>query len=175
MNAPRVPFGPHLMLDFFCDSDRLNDRGWWRDLLERLVAEIGMTIRHGPIVVDSSCSNADWLPTDATGLTGFVVIAESHIAFHSFVEARYVMLDVSSCKPFESLKVVQFLERELGARDIIPQLAYRGLNFPRRDAQVSRAGDDTPQESPEETRPDDQSTRARSSAAPNRSDPTRDS
>ena len=35
------------------------------------------------------------------GLSGFVIIAESHISIHTFPERRYLNIDVFSCKEFD--------------------------------------------------------------------------
>ena len=80
--------------------------------------------------MDSSCSNPNWDPPGATGLSGFVVIAESHISSHTFVEAGYVFLDVFSCKPFDTGAVVGFVRRELGATRIHAHVERRGRHFP---------------------------------------------
>jgi S-adenosylmethionine decarboxylase len=36
------------------------------------------------------------------GITGFVVIAESHLSIHTFVEKGYAFVDLFSCKPFDT-------------------------------------------------------------------------
>ena len=36
------------------------------------------------------------------GVTGFVIIAESHIAIHTFPDHGYVWVDIFSCKEFEA-------------------------------------------------------------------------
>ena len=40
------------------------------------------------------------------GISGFVVIAESHISVHTFVERDYVNIDIFSCRDFDSEKAV---------------------------------------------------------------------
>ncbi len=126
------PFGPHLMLDFYTPSRRLSDIWYWEDLLERLVAELPMRQLSDPVVIPTECDNPAWEPSHATGLSGFIVLAESHISFHTFVEAGYVFLDIFSCKHFSVGNVSTFLRNELGATNsgTISHLVRRGGNFP---------------------------------------------
>ncbi len=125
-------FGPHIMLEFFtsCDPQRLNDQVWWRGFLIRLVAHIKMTVLWGPVVGDSSCSNPEWDPPDQTGLSGVIVLSESHVFFHSLVESEYVFLDIFSCKDYDIPKMLEFVADELGAYRLDSQLTIRGSNFP---------------------------------------------
>lgn len=125
-----MDFGPHLMLDFFCSPEHLNDQPYWETLLGDLVVEVGMTPLSPPYVYPSQCTNPAWSPPTATGLSGFIVLAESHLAFHSFVESEFCFLDVFSCKPFEPETVKTFLAHRLGAYRFNVQLVQRGSNFP---------------------------------------------
>jgi len=125
-----IHFGPHLMLDFFCSPEHLNDKFFWESLLSELVEEIGMTAISPPCVYDSSCTNTQWDPPAATGLSGFIVLAESHISFHTFVESGYVFLDVFSCKPFDHESVTSLLVKRLGAERFNVNFVGRGANFP---------------------------------------------
>ena len=125
-----MDFGPHLMLDFFCSPEHLNDKPFWETLLSDLVAEVGMTPISPPFVYQADCRNDAWEPPVATGLSGFIVLAESHLSFHSFVESEFVFLDVFSCKPFDTDAVKDFLSDRLGAEVFNTHLVNRGPNFP---------------------------------------------
>lgn len=125
-----MDFGPHLMLDFFCSPEHLNDKPYWETLLHDIVAEIGMTPLSPPFVYPSVCENPAWNPPRASGLSGFIVLAESHLAFHSFVESEFCFLDVFSCKPFDEEVVKLILAHRLGAYRFNSQLVQRGSNFP---------------------------------------------
>ncbi len=95
-------FGPHLFIDSptYLTPNQLRSVSLWERFLIRLVERAEMRVLHGPVVVDSSCSNAAWDPPNVTGLSGFVVLAESHASFHTFAESQFVFLDVFSCKTF---------------------------------------------------------------------------
>jgi len=123
-------FGPHLFLEFPTDSDKLADVEYWEDLLRNLVCQIGMTPLSEATVIFSKCENETWEHSPATGLSGFIVLAESHIAFHSFVEAKYVFMDIFSCKSIDQIAVGKFLKDWLQAYQVHQKLHRRGFNFP---------------------------------------------
>ena len=44
-----------------------------------------------------------------SGLSGIVIIAESHISIHTFPAKGYLSVDVFSCKPFDIEEATQYL------------------------------------------------------------------
>ena len=93
----------HLIIDGYSSNQKiLQDEDFLRKWLETYPARIGMTrispphvIRYvGPVL-------EDW------GISGFVFIAESHIAIHTFVEQNYVNIDIFSCKDFNTEKAIE--------------------------------------------------------------------
>lgn len=124
-----MSFGPHLLLDFYCNSEKLCAEEYWKDLLKQLVKRVGMTKLTNPIVTRTDCSNVKWAEPNVTGLSGFIVLAESHVSFHTFAEAGYVFLDIFSCKEFDTSAVIRFLHNELDITQIDIQLRERGKNF----------------------------------------------
>jgi S-adenosylmethionine decarboxylase len=91
------------------DAERM--RRWFIELAEL----IGMTIVNGPNIYDFK---KEGLPE--AGLSGYVVIAESHmsssIAAHSWPETSWVMCQVVSCKPFDTLLAAQFTQEHFGLK-----------------------------------------------------------
>ena len=91
-------FGPHLMLDLSeCDQERINDLDFIFNFLNTLPDKIGMAKITQPYVFPY----IGLVPEDK-GITGFVVIAESHLSIHTFVEKCYAFVDLFSCKPFNT-------------------------------------------------------------------------
>src|SRR5829696_383876 len=74
----------HLVVDaFVADGSRLADVSAIFDLLDTLPERIGMTKIAPPYVFRySGVKPEDW------GVTGVVIIAESHISIHTFAEHR---------------------------------------------------------------------------------------
>ena len=63
------------------------------------------------------------------GISGFVLIAESHISIHTFPERRYVNIDIFSCKDFNSEYAIQELKTIFEFEEIQNCLLNRGLEY----------------------------------------------
>lgn len=74
-----------------------------------------------------------WLDHGATidGISGFVMIAESHISIHTFPEKDYVFIDVFSCKGFDVENAVKLLVNAFEAKKYTKKIVKRGMDFPR--------------------------------------------
>jgi len=120
-------FGPHLTLDLKgCNKDKLKDLGLIFDLLNTLPDKIGMTKITQPYVFPYS----GLVPEDK-GVTGVIIIAESHISIHTFEEKDYVFVDIFSCKPFDYELAAEHLIETFEAKEVSKNVLKRGLNFPR--------------------------------------------
>jgi S-adenosylmethionine decarboxylase len=100
----------HLVIDAFVeDASRIGEIEPIFDLLHDLPDQIGMTRITQPYVFRySGAVPDDW------GITGMVIIAESHISIHTFPEHKRFHMDVFSCKPFDHEAVLHRIERQLG-------------------------------------------------------------
>ena len=65
------------------------------------------------------------------GITGVVIIAESHLTFHSFTEKDYFFFDCFSCKPFDVDKMMNEVLLAFDVQKVDLHKAFRGLDFPR--------------------------------------------
>ena len=120
-------FGPHLTLDLNdCNPDKLGDFDLGFDVLNDLPDLIGMTKITQPYVF----KYAGLVPEDK-GITGFIVIAESHISIHTFQEKNYVFIDLFSCKPFDYNYAEKFLIQTFESKTPTIHVVERGLDFPR--------------------------------------------
>ena len=61
---------------------------------------IGMTLLDGPHIVDVT-----QFPGPGSGVTGLAVLAESHIAVHTWPELAEVQMDIYSCKEYDVRQV----------------------------------------------------------------------
>ncbi len=88
----------HLLMDGYCDNkELLQDEEFLRNLLLEYPGRIGMTRISDPYIIRYvDCVPEEW------GISGFVFLAESHIAIHTFVERNFVNIDVFSCKDFDT-------------------------------------------------------------------------
>ncbi len=120
-------FGPHLMMD--CrgvNLERTRDMAYIWQFLDTLPDKIGMTKITQPYVFPYS-----GLYPEDEGVTGVVVIAESHITFHSFTRKDYFFFDLFSCKDFDVDRVIREVIDAFDVRDPQIHRVDRGLSFPR--------------------------------------------
>ena len=135
----------HLLIDGYGSSlHRLQDRDFLQKFLEDYPDSLGMTKISKPTILEYDAPK----PEDS-GLSGFVVIAESHISVHTFPQRGYVNIDIFSCKSFDSERALAEvndlfqLQRakswviDRGLEHYDPQLAMPGLAY----QQVSASGD----------------------------------
>jgi S-adenosylmethionine decarboxylase len=123
------PFGPHLTLDLIgCPKEILSDYNLHFDLLKKLPEMIGMTPITQPYVFPYS----GLVPEDK-GITGIVIIAESHLSVHSFEEKGYTFIDMFSCKAFDVEKAEKFIIDLFKPERVEKNLIQRGKDFPRED------------------------------------------
>lgn len=127
MKKLELGFGQHLMVDGYgCSYDRLVDLDGVYGFLNHCPDLIEMTKIMPPYVFKYSGKvPQDW------GLSGFVLIAESHISIHTFPEKAYLSLDVFSCKNFDYRQALEYAIAHFGIANHEVKLLDRGLEFPR--------------------------------------------
>jgi S-adenosylmethionine decarboxylase len=116
----------HLTIDGFGgDRERLSSESLVRSLLDTYPAEINMTKISEPFVLQYSGEKPeDW------GVTGFVIIAESHISVHTFPDRGYVWVDIFSCKEFEADGALDRIVDTFALTHVTTDIHDRGLEFP---------------------------------------------
>ena len=64
------------------------------------------------------------------GLSCVLVIAESHIALHTWPEHGYVAVDIFTCDlSVDGEKIIDFIQSELGAERVTVQMLNRGKEY----------------------------------------------
>ena len=120
-------FGIHLPLDVEnCDAQKLVDNHLIYNLLNNLPAQFSMNKMTLPYVVEWKDKFAG-IP----GISGFVMIAESHISVHTFPEQRYVFFDIFSCNHFDVKPIINFIKKQFGSNKATSNVIERGKNFER--------------------------------------------
>jgi S-adenosylmethionine decarboxylase len=118
-------FGPHLMLDLKqCDKESLSNYELIFNTLNDLPEKIGMTKITQPYVFPYS----GLVPEDK-GITGMVIIAESHISIHTFQEKDYCFVDIFSCKDFDVEFAAKYMISVFGAKKHDKFVVSRGKDF----------------------------------------------
>jgi S-adenosylmethionine decarboxylase len=115
----------HLIIDGYGgDPHNLADLELVRALLDRVPLEIGMVKIASPYVCRYEGSKpGDW------GISGFVLIAESHLSVHTFPERGLLWADIFSCKSFDPDRLVEAAQEAFSLREARVTLLGRGLEY----------------------------------------------
>ena len=72
------------------------------------------------------------------GITGVVILEESHVSFHSFM-TDYVAIDVYSCKDYDENTVINFVKELFGPERIDKNFVHRGKECQQRILSVPKS------------------------------------
>ncbi len=115
----------HLVIDGYDGNpDLLGDVDLLYEFLQDFPDRIGMSkIAPPQVYTYRGQKPGDW------GLSGFVLIAESHITVHTFPERGYVNIDVFSCKEFDAATSLSAIKRIFGLSGVESCALERGLEY----------------------------------------------
>lgn len=120
-------FGPHITIDLKgCPKETLANYELHFNYLKTLPELIHMTPITQPYVFPYS----GLVPEDK-GITGIVIIAESHLSVHSFEEKGYCFVDIFSCKDMDVERAIQITLDTFKPADYEVNMVKRGKDFPR--------------------------------------------
>ena len=122
MNAAAFnPCGQHLLADL-CGvaPDRLTDPADLEQLL------IGAARQAGATVLSSHFHHFG----AGQGVTGVVLLAESHISIHTWPESGFAALDIFMCGPTRPQRALEVIHGALQARECAVQTIMRGVSVP---------------------------------------------
>ena len=115
----------HLVIDGYGgDTDKMWDLALVEDFLTHYPAKLGMTRITEPNVLEYNGPKVE----DA-GVSGFVIIAESHISIHTFPYRNYVNIDIFSCKSFDYDRAADDAKDLFDLQEIKTWLLDRGLEW----------------------------------------------
>ena len=114
MNA----LGKHLLLELKdCNEEALNDLGFLRSTLVEAANDCGATVL-----------GESFHPFNPHGVSGVVIIAESHLSVHTWPEYRYAAVDIFTCgDSVQPEKAAKVLIEKLGAKNYSLIEIQRGL------------------------------------------------
>lgn len=100
--------GRHLLLDLYgVEPPILRDRDLLTNSLADAAARCGLNALADPVLY----------PFPGGGLTGFLVLAESHISIHTYPDLGFAAVDIFSCGPTSPLPAVEIFRDRLRPRD----------------------------------------------------------
>jgi len=106
--------GTHIIAEFF-GCEELNNLKFVRDSLKEAALVCGATILHEKFHKFSP-----------QGLTGYLLLAESHISIHTWPEHGYAAIDVFTCGLMDAEKAVYFLAKQFKAQRVESRKIMRG-------------------------------------------------
>jgi len=123
----------HVIIDGYeGDPEQLADESVVSALLDLYPKKMGMTRIAPPTVVRyRGLRSEDW------GISGFVMIAESHISVHTFPERRLLWADIFSCKGFDAAPLLEGLKADFRLKEMRISILERGLEYPQTKADVA--------------------------------------
>ena len=141
----------HLAIDGYeADPAKLSDEALVYRFLDEYPDVIGMT----KVVPPQVYSYSGKVPDD-WGVSGFVIIAESHISVHTFPDKGYVNIDIFSCNDFDVAASLADVKATFGVKGEVktwtmdrsfdhatPREAYAGMVRERVFLTAARATDD---------------------------------
>lgn len=123
-------FGLHLMLDAYgADPEKLNDMKLVFKLLNDLPEKIYTKKLTAPMVIDCDATATG---KDPGGISGSIIIAESHISIHTFAKRGFFSMDLYSCTNFEDRvkSVLRYIKKIFPYKDHELQIIKRGTKYP---------------------------------------------
>ena len=115
----------HLIVDGYGgDVEVMEDPDALFRFLDEYPDAIGMT----KITLPQVYTYAGRKPED-NGLSGFVLIAESHISVHTFPRRKYINIDVFSCMEFDADKALNELRTTFSLETVRSWILDRGLEY----------------------------------------------
>lgn len=115
----------HLAIDGYgASSEKLKDTDMVYRFLDEYPDAIGMTKIIPPQVYTyHGKTPEDW------GVSGFVIIAESHISVHTFPDRQYVNIDIFSCKDFDAASSLEGVKAAFGLKETKVWMLDRGIDY----------------------------------------------
>lgn len=107
--------GMHIIADFWHGRDIVNPKE-----LKKILLQAALESQNTPLEVSIHTFSPQ-------GITGVVLLAESHVAIHTWPEIGYVAIDIFTCgQGANAKKALEFLKKELHPQKIAVKAMQRG-------------------------------------------------
>lgn len=111
----------HLVLDVLdVKNHTLKCKLCLKSFLVDSVEMMGMSAMMDPHII-----SFDNVVPDQTGYSGFVVIAESHLSFHTYPENNLIYIDLFSCREFDVEKLITYVKMAFNSTNVRIQVIRR--------------------------------------------------
>ena len=115
----KIDNGMHLLIDGDGSKEKLNDEVLIERFLENLVIQLKLNKLNDVVIkkVDGE--------GDKNGVTGFVLLKESHASIHTFPEKGFFHADVFCCNDFNKENVIEMLKEKFLMKEFNEKLIRR--------------------------------------------------
>lgn len=115
----------HLVIDGFGgNTTKMWDDALVRQFLTDYPEALDMTR-----ITEPSVLVYDAPKSEDSGVSGFVIIAESHISIHTFPRKNYVNIDIFSCRAFDHDRALEDARKLFDLEDVQTWILDRGLEW----------------------------------------------
>lgn len=119
METNQKAIGYHTIWDVYgCDPEKVS----W--------VEPVRTLLHGIVdKVQLGCVTESYKQFEPVGVTGFILLEESHISIHTWPEHNYAAIDIFSCKNFDVTAIDTFIKEYLETELLSTRMIARGESY----------------------------------------------
>ena len=97
------------------------------EMLADIPKSMGMHTISEPLVVEVGPKNRK----DPGGLSGFVLIAESHLSFHTFPDRGFVTIDIYTCQDtIDDARLIELFTKAFELKEVDSYIQKRGIKYP---------------------------------------------
>lgn len=122
-------YGKHLLIEAITKNPKdLTNKNLIKKVFEKISQAIKITPVLAPVIYQFP-KKQDITKDILGGLTGFCIIAESHLAIHTWPENDYFAFDLFSCKDFDEKIVIKVLKKNFLIQKLTSQIIKRGLSI----------------------------------------------
>jgi S-adenosylmethionine decarboxylase len=114
------PDGYHLIMELYgCDSDKINSRKYLYQVVRSAVKRYGLTNL-----------GSRFHQFEPHGVTGFTLLAQSHISLHTWPEYGYLVLDIFTCgDQSQADRLADYLLKRLRPSVVNRQVLRKGYQY----------------------------------------------
>jgi len=124
-----MQYGKHLLVEVITKNPKeLTNKKLIKKVFEEISQAINVTAVL-PLVIYQFPKKSGLPKNMPGGLTAFYIIAESHLAIHTWPENNYFAFDLFSCKNFDEKIVIQLLKHNFLIKKLFSQVIERGLDI----------------------------------------------
>ncbi|MBW1917105.1 MAG: adenosylmethionine decarboxylase [Deltaproteobacteria bacterium] len=114
------PDGYHLMLELYgCDMEKINSHRFLHRAVKTAVKNVGLTNL-----------GSRYHRFQPQGVTGFTLLAQSHISLHTWPEYGYLVLDIFTCgDESQANQLEHHLLKRLGPCEVKRRVVRKGYQY----------------------------------------------